>query len=125
MTIKTNVVRDTLGTATGEAVPDIQVQIARIDDALSSIKTQISTAELARQHGQKAIDPNWFHRAKTALRHLRRERAELLASKPASKRKAAFKDTLIAVLRERFDAKIWQSIIDEAKARFEQEARHG
>jgi hypothetical protein len=71
-------------------LPDDQRRLIELDDAIAKIRTQIATADLARQRGQKPIDPDWFHRARTALRHLSRERAELLAKRhrPSPPRKA-------------------------------------
>ena len=56
-----------------------QRRLIKLDDDIAKIRTQIATADLARQRGQRPIDPDWFHRARTALRHLCRERSELLA----------------------------------------------
>ena len=67
--------------ATSPGLPDEQRRMIELDDAIAKIRTQIATADLARQRGHKPIDPDWFHRARTALRHLSRERAELLFHK--------------------------------------------
>ncbi len=56
---------------------EARARLIDIDDAIATIRTQIATADLKRQASRKPIDPDWFHRAKTALRHLERERAEL------------------------------------------------
>ena len=88
---------------------------------LVKIRTQIATADLARQRGQKPIDPDWFHRARTALRHLCRERAELLAKGTGRRRREKLKDALIGVLRDRHDPETWDGILAEAQARSERE----
>lgn len=44
-------------------LPDDQRRLIELDDAIAKIRTQIATADLARQRGQKPIDPDWFHRA--------------------------------------------------------------
>jgi hypothetical protein len=101
---------------------EVQARIAALDDKITSIRTQIATHDLQRQASRKPIDSNWFHRAKTALRHLQRERAELvehMASLPRAK--DALKDQLIAVLRERHDEASWAGIMDEAHRRFDRE----
>ena len=54
---------------------EVRARIAAIDDNIASIRTQLATHDLQRQALHKPIDTNWFHRAKTALRHLQRERA--------------------------------------------------
>ena len=98
--------------------PAARVRLAEIDDTIAAIRTQIAAADLDRQSNRRKIDPRWFHRAKTALRHLRRERGELLAhiaSLPA--RKDALKDRLIAVLREDYDDDAWTRALDEAHRR--------
>ncbi len=97
-----------------------QVHIAALDDKIASIRTQIAAADLQRQTSRKPVDPNWFHRAKTALRYLQRERAELvqhMASLPRDK--DALKDQIIAVLRERHDETSWAGVMDEAHRRLD------
>jgi len=101
----------------------IRARVAGIDDAIASIRTQIAAADLQRQTSRKPLDPHWFHRAKTAMRHLQRERAELLAYlSTLPKPRDGLKDCLIAVLRERHDATSWAGILDEAQRRFDGEA---
>ena len=107
--------------ATSPRLPDDQRRLIELDDAIAKIRTQIATADLARQRGQKPIDPDWFHRARTALRHLCRERAELLAQGTGRRRREKLKDALIGVLRERHDPETWSGILAEAKARSERE----
>lgn len=98
-------------------LPDDQRRLIELDDAIAKIRTQIATADLARQRGQKPIDPDWFHRARTALRHLSRERAELLAQGTGRRRREKLKDALIGILRERHDPETWDRILAEAQAR--------
>jgi hypothetical protein len=101
----------------------IRARMTEIDDAIASIRTQIAAADLQRQSSRKPLDPRWFHRAKTALRHLQRERAELSAKLSALPRpKDGLKDCVIAVLRERHDAAGWAAIMDEAHRRLAGEA---
>ena len=102
-------------------LPEDQRRLIELDDDISKIRTQIATADLARQRGQKPIDPDWFHRARTALRHLCRERAELLAKGTGRRRREKLKDALIGVLRERHDPETWSGILAEAQARSERE----
>jgi hypothetical protein len=102
-------------------LPDDQRRLIELDDAIAKIRTQIATADLARQLGHKPIDPDWFHRAKTALRHLTRERAELLAQGTGRRRREKLKDALIGVLRDRHDPETWSGILAEAQARAERE----
>ena len=92
-----------------------QSRLAEIDDAMAAIRAQIAASDLQRQASRKPIDPRWFHRAKTALRHLQRERAELV-QQPRPRRES-LKDCLIAVLRERHDETSWSAIIAEAQRR--------
>ena len=98
-------------------LPEDQRRLIELDDAIAKIRTQIATADLARQRGHKPIDPDWFHRARTALRHLSRERAELLAQGTGRRRREKLKDALIGVLRERHDPETWSGILAEAQAR--------
>ena len=106
---------------TSKGLPDDQRRLIELDDAIAKIRTQIATADLARQRGQKPIDPDWFHRARTALRHLSRERAELLAQGTTRHRREKLKDALIGILRERHDAESWNGILAQAQARSERE----
>ena len=107
--------------ATSKGLPDDKRRFIELDDAIAKIRTQIATADLARQRGQKPIDPDWFHRARTALRHLSRERAELLAQGTGRHRREKLKDALIGILRERHDAESWNGILAQAQARSERE----
>ncbi len=102
-------------------LPDDQRRLIELDDAIAKIRTQIATADLARQRGLKPIDPDWVHRARTALRHLSRERAELLAKGTGRRRREKLKDALIDVLRARHDPEAWNRILAEAQARSERE----
>ena len=98
-----------------ETLSKPRTRLAEIDDAMAAIRAQIAASDLQRQASRKPIDPRWFHRAKTALRHLQRERAELVQqSRP---RRESLKDYLIAVLRERHDETSWSAIITEAHRR--------
>jgi hypothetical protein len=114
---------DTLHTAdsaAARALPETppnarRLRLAALDDSIARIRTQIAAADLERQARAKKIDPSWFHRAKTALRHLQRERAELLATTPAAAtRKAALKDAIIAVVRREHDDASWAAVLNEA-----------
>ena len=85
-------------------LPDDQRRLIELDDAIAKIRTQIATADLARQRG-----------------HLSRERAELLAKSTGRRRREKLKDALIGVLRERHDPETWSGILAEAQARSERE----
>ena len=117
----------TLAAANKTAFPDraaVRTRLVEIDDAIAAIRAQIAAADLERQATRRKIDPQWFHRARTALRHLRRERTELLATMPAAAtRKDSLKDSIIAVLRERHDQETWSRIMDEAHGRLSGEVR--
>ncbi|MFN4204802.1 MAG: hypothetical protein ACK4HG_00310 [Agrobacterium albertimagni] len=104
---------------TAQPPAEPRARLAEIDDAMASIKTQIASADLLRQASGKPIDPRWFHRAKTALRHLQRERAGL-AQQPRPRRETV-KDCLIAMLRERHDETTWSGLVAEAHQRADRE----
>lgn len=114
---------DILHTADSAAAPALpetgpdprRLRLVALDDNIARIRTQIAAADLERQAKGKKIDPSWFHRAKTALRHLQRERAELLATGSAtSLRKTALKDAIIEVARRAHDEDSWSAILDQA-----------
>ena len=99
-----------------ETTPNARrLRLAALDDSIARIRTQIAAADLERQARAKKIDPSWFHRAKTALRHLQRERAEVLATTPATTmRKVALKDAIIEVVRREHDDASWAAVLNEA-----------
>ena len=108
-------------TANTPGLPDVQKRLIEIDDAIARIRTQIATADLARQRHAKPIDPDWFHKARTALRHLARERSELLLSGGRRPAREKLKDCIIDILRERHDRQAWDANLTEAKIRSEGE----
>lgn len=102
-------------------LPEKQRRLIELDDAIAKIRTQIATADLTRQTQGKPIDPVWFNRARTAQRHLYRERAELLAAGSGWHRRNKMKDALIAILRARHDPEVWVELVAEARTRSEAE----
>lgn len=103
---------------------DARARLIEIDDAIAAIRTQIAAADLKRQASRAPIDPDWFHRAKTALRHLERERAELRArmiTLPGPKDR--LKDHIIAVVRPDYDDEAWAMVLEVARATRDAEAR--
>jgi hypothetical protein len=96
---------------------DARSRLIAIDDAIAAIRTQIGAADLKRQASRTPIDPDWFHRAKTALRHLERERAELrVAMATLPRDRDRLKDRIIAVVREDYDDAGWARVLDAAQA---------
>ena len=87
---------------------------------IDAIKAQIATADLERQANHGKMDPRWYHRARTAMRHKRQQIAGLTAhmqTLPAGPgRKAGLKDCLIEVLRAEFDDESWNAFLDRAHA---------
>jgi hypothetical protein len=105
-----------------------QARIAELQDEIAAIRAQIASADLDRQARRGRVDARWFHRAKTALRHRRRELAELtvhMTSLPAGPlRRDAFKECLIEVLRADYDDGAWERALATAKdLQQEREAR--
>jgi hypothetical protein len=117
----TNTTDAACAAANAPGLPDDTRRLIEIEDAIAKIRTQIATADLTRQRTARSIDPDWFHRARTALRHLTRERAELIARQGGRRRRERLKDTIIAILREHHDTAAWTAVIAEARARLEQE----
>ncbi len=107
--------------ANAPGLPDKQRRLIELDDAIAKIRTQIATADLTRQTQGKPIDPVWFNRARTAQRHLYRERAELLADGSGWHRRNQMKDALIDILRARHDPAVWAELLAEARVRSEAE----
>ena len=114
-----------------------RAQMARLQDEITSIKTQIATADIRRQAEKKPLDPVGFHRARTALRMkqqaLARVKAQLASFKdgeldtaPAVTRRQALKDALIHVCRAACTDEQWDELVHRAKRlQSEQEGAHG
>jgi hypothetical protein len=91
---------------------------------IDAIRAQIAAADLERQAKRGRMDPRWYHRARTAIRHKRQQIAALAAhlqTLPAD-RKVEFKDCLIQILRDEFDVDAWNAFLDRAHALHDQRA---
>jgi hypothetical protein len=114
----------------GKAMPvtraECRAAIDQLRGDIDAIKAQIAAADLERQARRGKMDPRWYHRARTAIRHKRQQIAALTAhlqtlpSDPG--RKVGFKDCLIEVLRDEFDHEAWQGFLDRAHALHDQRA---
>jgi hypothetical protein len=110
------------GAAAGKTMPATRAACRTAIDQLrgdiDAIKAQIAAADLERQARRGKMDPRWYHRARTAIRHKRQQITALTAhmqTLPAGPgRKAGFKDCLIEVLRDEFDEETWQGFLDRA-----------
>jgi len=94
---------------------EARARLIEIDDGIAAIRTQIAAADLKRQASRRPIDPDWFHRAKTAVRHLERERAELrehIVALPG--RRDRLKDHIIAAVRPDYDDTDWAMVLEVA-----------
>ncbi|MBI4968208.1 MAG: hypothetical protein HZC25_08840 [Rhodospirillales bacterium] len=97
---------------------ECRARLANLRNDIAAIKAQIAAADIERQGERGRMDPRWFHRAKTALRHKLRE-VELVMAHMADLpgRKETFKDHLIEVVREDYDDAEWRDVLDEAHRR--------
>jgi hypothetical protein len=103
---------------------EARARLIAIDDGITAIRTQIGAADLKRQASRTPIDPDWYHRAKTALRHLERERAELrVAMSALPSDRDRLKDRIIAVVREDYDDTGWARVLEAAQRARDAEAR--
>ena len=103
-----------------DTVEGCQRLLAALQDDVASIRIQIATNDIRRQTARKGLDPDWFHRARTALRLKQHEIVQVtvhMASLIREARRDRFKDTLIEVLRSDYDDDEWASALDEARAR--------
>jgi hypothetical protein len=64
--IDLNTVAPAGSTAPPSTRAEARGRIALIDDAITAIRTQIAAADMKRQAKRGALDPDWYHRAKTA-----------------------------------------------------------
>ena len=102
--------------------PACRAAIDQLRGDIDAIRAQIAAADLQRQAKRGKMDPRWYHRARTAMRHKRQQIAALTAHLQTlpPDRKVGFKDCLIEVLRDEFDEEAWQSFLDRANALHEQ-----
>ena len=98
-----------------------RARLAELQDEISSIRIQIATTDIRRQSERRTLDPDWYHRAKTALRTRQLEVVKLSAQLgrlggAAAGRRERFKDLLIDVLRAEFDDADWAKLVARARA---------
>ncbi len=60
-----------------ETVIGCRKLLAALQDDIASIRVQIATNDIRRQTARKGLDPDWFHRARTALRLKQHEVAQV------------------------------------------------
>lgn len=117
------------------ALPDTaqgcRARLAALHSEIAAIRVQIATADLRRQAHKQALDVQWFHRAKTALRLKKEEAARVsarlseLTAKARSSRER-FKDALIEAMRAECDDARWAALLQRARRLHEhQEVSHG
>jgi hypothetical protein len=101
--------------------PACRAAIDQLRGEIDAIKAQIAAADLERQARRGKMDPRWYHRARTAIRHKRQQIAVLTAHLQTlpPDRKVGFKDCLIEVLRDEFDDVTWQVALDRARALYD------
>jgi hypothetical protein len=108
------------GSPAGKTMPSTRAGCRTAIDQLradiDAIKAQIAAADLERQAKRGRMDPRWYHRARTAIRHKRQQIAVLTAHLQTlpPDRRVGFKDCLIQVLRDEFDDEAWQGFLDRA-----------
>ena len=120
------------------ALPDTpegcRARLATLQSEIASIRVQIATADLRRQAHKQALDAEWFHRAKTALRMKREEAARLSArlieltpkTPKAKSSRERFKDALIEAMRAECDDARWAALLARARLLHDhQEVSHG
>ena len=111
--------------------------MARLQDEIASIRTQMATADIRRQAKKRPLDPEGFHRARTALRMKQQALARVKAHMatlnisegnfPASvSRRQSLQDLLIQVCRAACSDEQWDVLVHRAKRlQAEQEGSHG
>ncbi len=97
-------------------------RLAALQDEIASIRIQIATTDIRRQAAKTALDANWYHRAKTALR-LKQQELALVSARlgklnagGATACRDRFKDALIELLRADCDDERWASLVSRARA---------
>lgn len=95
-----------------------QQRLVVLQDEIASIRVHIATNDIRRQTARKALDPDWFHRAKTALRLKQTEVMQLtahMAGLGRRSRRAEFQDTLIDVVRADYGDDEWDRVLQRAR----------
>lgn len=96
---------------------EAHARLVAIDDAIAAIRTQIAAADIKRQVHRQPLDSDWFHRAKTALRHLQRERALLQQQARALPGgKPSLEARIVQVVRPDYDDAAWSRVLAAARA---------
>lgn len=111
-----------------DSAPACRARLVELQGEIASIRTQIATVDIERQARRGALDAQWFHRARTALRFKQQEIGRVsaqLAALGGDLRRERFKDTLIGVLREQLPDDAWQSALAVARERQGREVGHG
>jgi hypothetical protein len=98
--------------------PACRAAIDQLRGEIDAIKAQIAAVDLERQARRGKMDPRWYHRARTAIRHKRQQIAALTAHLRTlpPERKVDFKDCLIEVLRDEYGDEAWEHFLDQAHA---------
>lgn len=92
-------------------------ELADIDERRAAIKGQIEKAQANRHTTGEYADPDWFRRAKGALRHLGVERAEVCREIGAANRRlrelngSLNRDAFYVAVREVVDDATWALIV--------------
>ncbi|MBF0181931.1 MAG: hypothetical protein HQM03_18085 [Magnetococcales bacterium] len=86
---------------------------------IAAIRDQIAVADLNRQVNSLPMNPAWFARARSALRHKREELARMqehLRSLPGGpeESKTQLKECIIRVVRDHFSEEQWRTVLDRA-----------
>ncbi|NGZ05124.1 MAG: hypothetical protein G8237_02090 [Magnetococcales bacterium] len=91
----------------------------QLQSDIAAIRDQIAVADLNRQVNSLPMDPAWFARARSALRHKREELARMqehLRRMPGGpeETKARLKECIIRVVRDHFTEEQWRTVMDRA-----------
>lgn len=102
-------------------VQELNDELADIDDRRAAIKGQIEKAQADRFSTGEYADPDWYRRAKGALRHLGVERSEVCRELGDSNRRLRelnaqhSRDLFHDATREMVDDATWARIIARAE----------
>lgn len=112
-------------TSATAALPDTpegcRAQLATLQSEIAAIRVQIATNDLRRQAHKQALDADWFHRAKTALRLKQEAHARInarlleLTPKAGKSSRERFKDALIEAMRAECDDARWADLLTRAR----------
>lgn len=100
---------------------DLEEQIAEIEEVIAAIRAKLEKARAEVHLSGEYADPDWYRRAKAALRFKGIEHQRLLREAAALRRQEKrhrakeFGEAFIDAARRRLDPEVFSDLLDEAR----------